>query len=99
MLSTIFHGLTARFQSLTGHPAEHGIDFDVVVAALVHSNPGLISRPFSLSCSRWRTSAGAKKGEHNNKARSHRNLYFADVSPRVEAQTGQRVGRPARALF
>ena len=42
ILNTIF--LWLRTRQRTGHPAEHGIDFDVVMARRAHANAELPSR-------------------------------------------------------
>jgi len=63
MLITVFHGLSARRTLPTDHPAEHGIDFDVVLAAPDHTNQGLILRPFHPFRSLGTISAGTKRVE------------------------------------
>src|SRR5882762_7582703 len=61
ILITVFHWLSAHRNSPTDHPAEHGIDFDVVLAAPDHTNQGLILRPFRLFRSLGTISAGTKR--------------------------------------
>src|SRR5439155_16231871 len=91
ILITVFHGLSAHRNSPTDHPAEHGIDFDVVLAAPAHSSQGLILRPFRPFAAEWTIATGTKTGSKIPKHPAAATFIFKG---RIR---GPRVCRPAVA--
>jgi hypothetical protein len=59
-MSVVFSAVTDRRYSFSKHPAENGIDFDVIVAIHAHTNAKFL-RPFSLC------QFGERDAENNRK--------------------------------
>src|SRR6266545_5302511 len=77
ILITIFHWLAAHRNLPTNHPAEHGFDFDVVMATRTHTGPGLILRPLRPSATGWAYPPGTKRVGKITSPSGPCNLYFS----------------------